>query len=569
LRFQNSERQRRHKSFNQRGAMWEDTVMIRSLRATVAALTITAALAAAPMAAAQTAAEPLPLPPFSPSSVVPGLAGIITTSGQPDDVKAQARQLWMRGATINRQGTPGEAWRSLEQARALALGRPWTAKEEYAASLVLRADTPVTDPARPLFVRLAQRYPATYRPADGLQLKLSLIEATTGRKVVRDLGTLEGIRLDLIERPAGFTVDLEGLAAGRYHLVADIADGNAPLGRSEVSLWVVPNFDRQYAEVRKRLAEVKGSDGTKARILYPFDLARVINSGNRETALFDYAAEIARSMEMLAALEAGRDPLHQAKGDLKKAYWFADAGEVMPYRIYVPSKWTPSERLPMVVFLHGLNSDENTAFEWPLGRNVAARLDGALAKMAEERGVIAVAPLGFRVSANYGGAPTFLNQESNPQPGERLAVPDPWDRRAFALAERDTLNVIDMVAKEYNADPARMYLIGNSAGMGGTLYLAGKDPQRWAAIAPSALPYNALSFHPFDRYKGLPVMLVHADNDPIANVRNSRTLLDHLKAAGVDATYHEVKGLEVATAHNLPWVAALPQIFDFLLKNKR
>jgi poly(3-hydroxybutyrate) depolymerase len=527
-------------------------------------------LVATPVAFAQGAGEPLPMPPFSPASLVPTLAGIINTSTQPADIKAQAQQHWLRGTTINRLGTPGEAWKALEQARALALGRPWTAKEEFAASLMLRADTPITDPSRPFFVRLSQRYPAAYQLASGLRLKLSLIEATSERKLVRDLGTLEGIRLDLIERPAGFSLDIAGLAAGRYHLVADIADGDSPLGRSEVSIWTVPEFDRIYADVRRRLAALKGgSEGTKARILYPFDLARVINSGNRETALFDYAAEIARSLELLSNLEANRDLLHQAKGDLKKAYWFEDAGEVMPYRVYVPSKWTASERLPMAIFLHGLNSDENSAFQWPLARSVADRLDGALAKIAEERGMIAVAPLGYRVSVTWGGAPTFMNQGSNVQPGTRQPVPDPWDRRANTFSERDVLNVIERVAAEYNVDPRRMYLIGNSAGMGGVLYLAGKDPQRWAAIAPSALPYNPVSFHPFDRYKGLPVMLVHAENDPIANVGNTRTLYDFMKTAGVDATYVEVKGLEPSTAHNLPWVAALPQIFDFLEKHRR
>ena len=520
-------------------------------------------------AVAQSPVEPLPLPPFSPSSIVPGLAGIITTSKQPDEAKAQARQLWARGSTINRRGMPGEAWRVLEHARALALGRPWSAKEEFAASLVLRADTPVTDPGRPLLVRLAQRYPAPYQLASGLRLKLSLIEATSDRKLARDLGLLDGIRFDLIERPAGFSVDLDGLPPGRYHLVADISDGETRLGQAEVSIWNVPNFDRQYADVRRRLVEVKGSEGTKARILYPFDLARVINSGNRETALFDYTAEIARSMDLLSSLEAGQDRLYQAKGDLKKAYLLADAGEVMPYRVYVPSKWSPAQRLPMVIFLHGLNSDENTPFEWPLARNVAARLDGALARMAEERGVIAVAPLGYRVSATWGGAETFLNQEAKPQPGDRQPVPDPWDRRALVLAERDTLNVIDMVAKEYNVDQQRMYLMGNSAGMGGVLYLAGKDPRRWAAIAPSALPYHAMSFHPFDRYKGLPVMIVHAENDPLANVGNSRKVFEYMKAEGVDVNYVEVTGLDVGTAHNLPWVAALPEIFEFFGKHSR
>ena len=87
--------------------------------------------------------EPLRLPPTSPIMVIPGLAGVVSTSRQPDDVKAQAQKLWAQGAQLNRMGKPGEAWRSLEQARALATGQPWTPKEEYAQSLALRVDAPV------------------------------------------------------------------------------------------------------------------------------------------------------------------------------------------------------------------------------------------------------------------------------------------------------------------------------------------------------------------------------------------------------------------------------------------
>src|SRR5262249_3224683 len=157
-------------------------------------------------------------------------------------------------------------------------------------------------------------------------------------------------------------------------------------------------------------------------------------AAGRDPAIFDYTAEIADSFKLLDALAAGKDPLYQGKGDLKKAYWFAAGGEVMPYRIYVPSKWQPGMQLPMVVYLHGLGSDENSAFEWPYERSTAKLIDGKLAAMAEQRGYIAVAPLGFRTSGNWGGNAGFLNQASDPKPGDKQNVIDPADRYVYAMA---------------------------------------------------------------------------------------------------------------------------------------
>ena len=114
-----------------------------------------------------------------------------------------------------------------------------------------------------------------------------------------------------------------------------------------------------------------------------------------------------------------------------------------------------------------------------------------------------------------------------------------------------------------------MLFRSNSAGGGGTMYLGAKHRERWAALAPSALPYHAQSFAPFDRYKGVPMLLTHGVNDPVAFVKNSREATALLKEKGVDVTLNEVSGVETAFAHNASWFAALPQIFDFLEKQRR
>ena len=65
------------------------------------------------------------------------------------------------------------------------------------------------------------------------------------------------------------------------------------------------------------------------------------------------------------------------------------------------------------------------------------------------------------------------------------------------------------------------------------------------------------------------MLLTHGVNDPVAFVKNSREATALLKEKGVDVTLNEVTGVETAFAHNASWFAALPQIFDFLEKQRR
>src|SRR5580700_9173155 len=85
-----------------------------------------------------------------------------------------------------------------------------------------------------------------------------------------------------------------------------------------------------------------------------------------------------------------KDPQYQAKGDLRRTYSFPGTGESIPYRLYVPSKWTPGAKLPLLVELHAGDSLDN-----PFGRG-----NGVLIRLAEERGIIVAAPLGYKPDAN-------------------------------------------------------------------------------------------------------------------------------------------------------------------------
>src|SRR5262245_61250671 len=85
-----------------------------------------------------------------------------------------------------------------------------------------------------------------------------------------------------------------------------------------------------------------------------------------------------------------KDAQYQAKGDQKRTYSFPGTGESIPYHLYVPSKWSKTTRLPLVVVTHGASQPADAPFQ---------RGDGALAKIAEERGYVVVAVTGYKPQA--------------------------------------------------------------------------------------------------------------------------------------------------------------------------
>ena len=72
---------------------------------------------------------------------------------------------------------------------------------------------------------------------------------------------------------------------------------------------------------------------------------------------------------------------------------------------------------------------------------------------------------------------------------ERVVEPrSPITAKVRELSEKDVMNVLKMIRKEFNVDERRTYLMGHSMGGAGTFYLASKYPQIWAAVAAIAPP---------------------------------------------------------------------------------
>ncbi len=479
-----------------------------------------------------------------------------------DAVKAETDKLSAEAQPFLQSGNTGEARRRLAQAVCLLLGRAWNAREEYGASLALRTDMTVADLSRPWVAQLAQRYPIRAEAASGLRLRVSLAEGglpgradvvvSTG-KIIKEMGTFDLASRDLNDDPYKFDFIPAGVPEGAYMVVAEVLDGSAPITHLVTPVYFVRDLALRQAAIEKALARIQGHESAKATILYPFDLARGINASRREVNRFDWPTEVSRSESVLKSLVAGKDPLYQAKGDNRRNYSFTEAGEIMPYRIFVPSKWDGKTKMPIVLALHGSQLDEN---------NMLTRNDNEMQKLAEQHGYLVAAPLGYRINGGYGriGNPA-------PPPGSAPGTPaSPIQARISDLSEMDAMNVLDVVTREYNADPSRTYVMGNSMGGGGTWTLAIKHPEKFAAIAPCASPARNLDAYSFGQLKGMPTMHVHGDSDELIPVAGARATEKAMKEQGMPLyTYVEVKGGMHGTAVQI----VMPQIFDFFAKYQK
>jgi len=274
-------------------------------------------------------------------------------------------------------------------------------------------------------------------------------------------------------------------------------------------------------------------------------------------------------------------------GDLHRSYLLEEARERIPYRVFVPRSYDGTRPYPLVVVLHGSSTTADDVMEVP-----------GLKEMAEARGVILLAPQGYNAFGGYGDIyPVIVTRAAASQADALLAASRPGsnapqgmtrpgasvppatpedyaelklssitDPRVSRLSELDTMTVLARVREEYRIDPARIYLMGNSMGGGGTAYLAARYPQIWAGIAPSGGPFAAWSYPYFQlREHHIAALFVHGDRDEYAHWTWSQAIVDRAKREGADARLLVVAG----GSHVQAWRMVLPQIFDFFLEHRK
>ena len=253
-----------------------------------------------------------------------------------------------------------------------------------------------------------------------------------------------------------------------------------------------------------------------------------------------------------------------------RTYHFEDTNEDLPYSLYVSSKVKKDQKAPLVVTLHGLGAPQTIM----MGKTAV--------DLAEEAGYILVAPMGYNTGGWY-GSPVGTGPGRGKGKGAPAAATAPTaaakgrfggfgggnqPANLRELSEKDTMNVIAMVRKEFKVDDKRIYIMGHSMGGAGALYLGSKYPNMFAAVAaeaPAAFwQTRKETLQPMKDAK-VPVMIVHGDIDEVVPVTNSQAWVDAMKELKMKYEFIEQPGI----THGPVIESGLKPIYEFFAKHKK
>jgi predicted peptidase len=201
------------------------------------------------------------------------------------------------------------------------------------------------------------------------------------------------------------------------------------------------------------------------------------------------------------------------------------------YQVFVPDDWTPHQKWPIILFLHGSGErGEDGMDQTDVGIGTAIRSDRG------HFNAIVVMP---QCRKN-----TWWTQP-------------PMDDMAMATLRAAT--------KEFHGDTQRTYLTGISMGGYGSWHLAEKYPDKFAAMVvicggvhpPAAtlkMHPELANFSPPDGPKAytdaaakvgkLPVWIFHGADDNVVPVAESQQMVEAMKAVGAEVHYTEYPGVK-------------------------
>ncbi len=259
-------------------------------------------------------------------------------------------------------------------------------------------------------------------------------------------------------------------------------------------------------------------------------------------------------------IRGGSELVPEARVEIR-TYRFEETGEELPYSVFVSSKIAPGEKAPLIIALRGYTGTTLTFVR------------GTTVDLAEKGGYILVGPIGYNNRAGFGvaarprpapavtpgsGAQTAAARPAPPMVGG-TAETDPT--LVTEYSEKDVMNVLERVRKEFSIDDRRIYLMGHSQGGGGARHLAEKYPEIWAGVALLAPALFGVVPNADSKILGVPVLVTVGDQDSL--MASARTFSEQLKALKATVEYREFAGLD----HGTIILGSQPEVFAFFARH--
>lgn len=339
----------------------------------------------------------------------------------------------------------------------------------------------------------------------------------------------------------GVTVCHAGLTAVLYPDQAEATvDSNAytftHAPKTVDGVLMVPALELMGVAFGKQTQVVDNEKGNYFAVAYGYD--------ELNTGLY------ARGLTLFDETLAGR----KTRGFIYLTYTIEDDPDqkVLPVRLYVPTSYDPQTPMRTILVLHGRSVSQN--YFWADTQSAIVQYR-TLESFAEEYGYIIVTASAYLVDGNYG------NVENYP-----YMVHDEWTqldeetKRLRILSEKSPMTALELVKSLYNVDEEHLYLMGNSMGGMGTLYLGNKYAEMWDAIAPCGMMVNMelIGENIYPNLVDMPLLFVEGTEDQYGfdlAVKNFKLLAEYLN----DTQFYAAPG----GVHSTGWCIALPQIFDF------
>ena len=226
--------------------------------------------------------------------------------------------------------------------------------------------------------------------------------------------------------------------------------------------------------------------------------------------------------------------------DFHKKVFVNKKGERIPYRLYVPTTYSKTQKYPLIFWLHG-GGGRGTDNVLQISRNDVLGTHFWISPENQKDFPVFVFVPQCPTSENW--SDPDLNQPTAPL---QLAI-----------------QALDAVQKEFSIDPDRIYIAGQSMGGLGVWALIQVYPERWA---------GALVMSAFDNFTNtaaivqVPVWVFQGDADSSVPVNLVREMMKQLKKMHANYRYTEYHKVD----HDV-WnrVFAEPDLISWLSGQKR